>query len=384
MSNVQPFKIEVPQPTLDDLQLRLANTRWPDEIEGADWEYGTNLGYLKELVAYWQSSYDWHKQEAYLNQFAHFKANLDDLNIHFIHERGKGPKPLPLILTHGWPDSFLRYLKLIGPLTDPASFGGDPEDAFDLIVPSLPGFGFSDRPRQSGMNATRMAALWARLMTEELGYERYSAGGGDIGGGVTNQLAVYYPQHLVGIHLSRIPLNYRTRKPSDLSAQEQSFLERIDPWLRAEGAYAALQATKPQTLSYGLNDSPVGLAGWIVEKFRSWSDCDGEVERRFSKDELLTNIMLYWVTNTISSANRYYYEAAHDPTPFGQSQRIEVPTGVAIFPKDIVPAPREWGERWFKIEQWSEMPRGGHFGPMEEPALQIEDFRSFFRPLRQA
>jgi len=382
--SIQPFKIAIPQAILDDLRERLARTRWPDEVEGAGWEYGTNLSYMKDLADHWQHEYDWRKHEAELNTFAHFKAEVDGLGIHFIHERGKGPRPMPIILTHGWPGSFCEMLKVIPRLTDPERHGGKAEDAFDVIVPSLPGYGFSDRPIQHGVTSARIAAMWARLMTKALGYQRFAAQGGDWGSVVTEQLAVAHPDVVLGFHLNNIPYHHLFAKADNLSQEEQTYLEAAGRWQFAEGAYAMIQGSKPQTLAYGLHDSPVGLAAWIVEKFRSWSDCAGDVEKRFTKDELLTTITLYWVTETINAANRLYYDSAHDFTSPQHTGRSAVPAAIARFPKDILPAPREWAERWFNVQQWTAMPRGGHFAAMEEPELLVEDLRAFFRPLRQS
>ena len=382
--NIQPFTIHVAQRTLDDLHERLARTRWPDEVQGADWDYGTNLAYLKTLVAYWHNQFDWRAQEAKLNQFAQFRADIDGFGIHFIHERGQGPKPLPIILTHGWPGSFFEMVKIIPLLTDPAGHGGDPADSFDVIVPSLPGFGFSDRPTVRGMTLTKTAELWAHLMTDALGYMRFAAAGGDIGAGVTQRLALAHPELLVGIHLTYLGSSSLRPEQPDLSEAEQRYVHALQQWSRQEGAYASIQATKPQTLAYGLNDLPVGLAAWISEKFRTWSDCDGEIERRFSKDELLTDIMIYWVTETIHSSMRTYYENAHLSSPLETGQHIEVPAGFALFPKEISLPPREWAERTLRIERWTQMPRGGHFAALEEPELLVEDLRAFFRPLRDS
>ncbi|GAC1353786.1 MAG: epoxide hydrolase [Ktedonobacteraceae bacterium] len=380
--SIQPFKVDIPQATLDDLRERLGRTRWPDEIEGADWDYGTNLGYLKELTNYWQHTFDWRKQEAMFNRFAHFRAEVDGLGIHFIHERGKGPNPTPIILTHGWPGSFFEMLKIIPMLTDPESYGGKAEDAFDVVVPSLPGYGFSDRPTQRGMTTSRIADMWTDLMTKELGYQRFAAQGGDWGSGVTEQLAVSHPDVLLGFHLNNIPFIHLFAKVDNLSQDEKTYLAAAGIWQRQEGAYAAIQGSKPQTLGYGLNDSPAGLAGWIVEKFRSWSDCAGDVEKRFTKDELLTTITLYWVTETINSANRLYYERARNATPLSTTGKSNVPAAIARFPQDILPAPREWAERWFNVQRWTAMPRGGHFAALEEPELLAEDIRTFFHDLK--
>jgi microsomal epoxide hydrolase len=385
--SIQPFKVDISQATLDDLRDRLARTRWSDEVAGAGWNYGTSLSYLKELVRYWQNEYDWRAQEAALNQFAQFKAQIDGQSIHFIHQRGKGPNPMPLLLIHGWPDSFYRFHKIIPRLSDPESFGGNPADSFDVIVPSLPGFGFSDRPNVSGgMKSIRSAELLAKLMTEVLGYTRYAAGGGDIGGRVTRLLALAHPEQLQGIHLTDIGFPREIAFPPDVpnpTPAEGRFLGSVGMWFFQEGAYAALQTTKPQTISYPLNDSPAGLAGWIVEKFRTWSDCDGDIEKSYTKDELLTNIMIYWVTETISSSARLYHEdGLQSAQQLKAGQYIEVPAGVATFPKDLTYPPRELGERFLRIARWTQMPRGGHFAALEVPDLLVEDIRAFLRSLR--
>jgi pimeloyl-ACP methyl ester carboxylesterase len=380
--NIQPLTINVAQSILDDLSERLSRNRWPDEVVGADWDYGTNLDYLKTLVNYWQHHFDWRAQEAMLNHFAQYRADIDGFGIHFLHERGKGPNPLPLVITHGWPSSFFEMLKIIPRLSDPARYGGNPSDSFDVIVPSLPGFGFSDRPGIRGWQLPQTAELWARLMRDGLGYQRYGAAGGDFGSGVTRLLALSHPSSLVGIHLTFLGFPTLIAEPSDLSEAEKRYLGAIQQWMLREGGYAMIQSTKPQTLAYGLNDSPIGLAGWIVEKFRTLSDCDGEVERRFSKDELLTNIMIYWVTETINSSIRTYYENIKLPPQLKEGQRIEVPAGVALFPKEANLPPRQWANRSLHVQRWTQMPRGGHFAALEEPDLLVEDLRAFFRPLR--
>jgi pimeloyl-ACP methyl ester carboxylesterase len=380
--SIQPFTIAVPESTLEDVRKRLAQTRWPDQVEGAGWDYGTNLDYLKELIAYWQDEFDWRAQEAKINQWAQFRAHIDGLGIHFIYERGKGPHPLPIILTHGWPSSFFEMIKLIPSLTDPARYGGDPADAFDVIVPSLPGFGFSDRPHERGWQLTQTAELWARLMTDELGYQRFAAGGGDFGSGVTRLLAIAHPELLIGIHLTYLGFPNLHTPSSPLTTAEKQYQQDVQRWMMREGGYAMIHSTKPQTLAYGLHDSPVGLAAWILEKFQSLSDCQGEVERSFSKDEILTNIMIYWVTETLNSSIRTYYENAQLPPQLQAGQRIEVPAGVALFPAEANLPPREWGERSLHIERWNVMPRGGHFAALEVPDLLVEELRAFYRPLR--
>ncbi len=379
--NIQSFKIAIPESTLNDLRERLARTHWPDEIEGAGWSYGTNLDYLKSLVAYWQNEYDWRKQEETLNRYTHFRTDLDGLNIHFIHERGKGPNPLPIILTHGWPDSFYRMHKIIPMLTDPESFGGNAADSFDVIVPSMPGFGFSDPVRKPGSTVKQTAELWASLMRDVLGYQRYGAAGGDWGSPITQLLALNNPAEVIGIHLTDIGFHATVNlDPASLTPVEQEYLRERQQRSLQEGGYVLIQSTKPQTLAYGLSDSPVGLAAWIIEKFYGWSDIEGALESKYTKDELLTHIMIYWVTQTINSSLRFYYEERHAPS-FKTRQRVEVPVAMALFPKDT-PAPRVLAERSLRIERWTEMPRGGHFAALEEPELLVEDLRAFYRSLR--
>ena len=377
---VQPFRVDVPQATLDDLRGRLARTRWTDEIEGAGWDYGTHLGYLKELTDYWRDGFDWRAREAELNSFDQFRAEIDGFGVHFVHERGKGPEPMPILLLHGWPDSFYRFHKMIPMLTDPARFGGDPADSFDVVVPSLPGFGFSDRPRERGWDQEQDAALFHRLMSEVLGYERYAAHGGDGGSPISQTLARSHPESVVGIYLTDIGYDKAAQlDPSTFSEAEQRYMNALEQWSFEEGGYVMIQGTRPQTLGYGLNDSPAGLAAWIVEKFRAWSDCDGDVERSHSKDELLTNITIYWVTQTINPSIRTYYEGMHSWSQ--PATRVEVPVGMALFPKDD-PPPRELAERFFNVRRWTEMPRGGHFAAIEVPGLLVEDVRAFFRRFR--
>ena len=382
--DIKPFKVEVPDETLEDLRERLARTRWPDEITDSGWDYGSNLAYIKELVDYWRTRFDWRAQEKAINAFAHFRANVDGLGIHFIHERGKGPNPVPLVITHGWPSTFFEILKIIPLLTDPAGHGGEAADSFDVVVPSMPGYGFSDQPKQRQMNHIRIAGLWTRLMTEGLGYPRFGAQGGDWGAQVSARLGFSYPENLIGVHVTSVGGTNPYLGPGsrELSEAERAHLHERDRWWEAEAGYAHIQASKPQTLSYSLNDSPTGLAAWIVEKFRTWSDCAGEVERRFTKDELLTNITIYWVTQTFNSSARLYYEFFHNPWHFAQGERIQVPCAVALFPKELNPAPREWIERCYNLQRWTEMPRGGHFAALEEPDLLAEDIRAFFRPMR--
>jgi pimeloyl-ACP methyl ester carboxylesterase len=378
----QQFRISVSDEALRDLKERISRTRWPDEIPNAGWDYGTSLAFLQDLLAYWQRHFDWRSREAELNRLPHFRAEIDGLGIHFVHVRAKRPDALPIILTHGWPSTFYEMWRLIPLLAEPEVYGRDAQDAFHVVVPSLPGIGFSDFPRQRGMTKTRIAALWARLMTEVLGYRRFAARGGDIGSGVTAWLAVDYPDRVVGIHVSDVIRPGIGLDSPPLTEAERRFVGEEQRWAAAEGAYDHIQATKPQTLAYGLNDSPAGLAAWIVEKYRSWSDCGGEVLRRFSLDDILTHLTIYWATGTINAANRLYFERDRQPRYLAPGQRVEVPCAVTMFPGDIDHPPREWAERAYRLERWTEMPRGGHFAAWEEPELLAEDVREFFRPLR--
>jgi pimeloyl-ACP methyl ester carboxylesterase len=380
--SVNPFSILIKQEVLDDLTSRLDHFRWPDHINHAGWERGTNTEYLQTLVSYWRNQYDWRKEESGLNRLSQFQCEVEGIDIHFVHEHGKGPDPMPIILTHGWPDSFIRYQKIIPLLTDPAHYGGDPNDSFDVIVPSVPGFGFSGHPDQCGMNNCRIADLWAKLMTEKLGYSIFAAGGGDVGSGVTRYLAFNHPELLTGIHLTDIGIIrdlLTAQNSSGLSEEELLYKKNAQEWLAQEGGYITIQSTKPQTLAYSLSDSPVGLAAWILEKFHAWSDCNGDLREIFTEDELLTNIMIYWVTNTAGSSTSLYYENTHSLPPIGH---IDVPTGIAIFPADVLIPPKEWAERNLNITRWTKMPRGGHFTAMEEPELLADDIRSFFGELR--
>ncbi len=379
MTNTPPksFTIDIPQSTLDDLQARLKQTRWTSEPQDSGWDMGTSLAYMKDLVAYWQQSYDWRKQEAILNQFHHFKAEVDGVEVHFIHERGEGPNPTPIILTHGWPDSFYRFYKVIPMLTDPERFGGNAADSLDVVVPSMPGFGFSER---KAMPASAVAELWAKLMTETFGYDKFAAAGGDLGADVTKMLAIKHPDVVTAIHLTDVGFPNGSEDFASLSPAEVEYAGKCQQWWYTEAAYNMLQSTKPQTLGYGLNDSPAGLAAWMVEKFHAWSG-KGDLDAHFSKDELLTDIMIYWVTETINSSIRMYLENARaiyatggGPQP---AQRVEVPTGVAAFPGEQVVLPREWAERNVNLKHFTQMERGGHFAALEVPDLYAKDVREF-------
>ena len=383
-SEIEPFTIHAEDAVLEDLKGRLKRTRWPSAPKGAGWESGTPVAYMKELVDYWLHAYDWRKWEAELNRFDHFRVAVSDERIHFIHEKGSGRKPLPLILSHGWPGSFFEFLEVIDPLAHPERCGGDIEDAFDVIVPSLPGYGFSSIPENPpGPRAT--AELWHELMTEKLGFASYAAQGGDWGAFITAWLAFNHAEELVGIHLNRIgPDSGPEVSDPSMSEEEKAWIEAVRKRRREVAAYSQQHTTRPQSLAYGLNDSPAGLAAWIVEKFYAWSDIGGDIESVYTKDQLLTNVMIYWVTGTINSANWFYRAvqlAGNRRLPEGK--RIEVPTGFAYFPVDLHPQPpRSWWERAYNLTRWTEMGKGGHFAALERPQALVEEIRAFFRPLR--
>ncbi|MEU9414471.1 epoxide hydrolase [Streptomyces sp. NPDC048272] len=383
----EPFVLRTAPAALEDLAARLRATRWPDEPEDAGWSLGTDLGYLRELVAHWADGFDWPAREAELARLPHHRVAIGGLGVHFVHVRAVAPagsdRPaLPLVLSHGWPDSFWRYSKVIPFLTDPGAHGADPADAFDVVVPDMPGFGYSDRPVGPPLDAIAVAGLWAELM-DVLGYERFGAAGGDMGSHVSRYLGLDHPERVVAVHRTDAGLPIHTGDPADLTPEERAWFDDVASWGAAEGAYAALHRTKPQTAAFGLTDSPAGLAAWIVEKLRGWSDCGGDVERRFTKDEILTNVMVYWLTGTIGSSMRMYRANAAIPPP-QHARRVEVPSGFSLFQGDIVRPPRAWLERTANVVRVTEPARGGHFAPFEEPELYAEELRAFFRPYRAA
>lgn len=380
---VRPFTLETPEAVLDDLRERLRRTRFPGEVRDSGWRYGTNLAYQQDLIAYWLDGFDWRKAEARLNAMPQFTASVRGHELHFVHARGKGPKPFPLLFSHGWPGSYWEVSKIIGPLTDPAAYGGDPADSFDLIAPSLPGYGFSADAGVPGIHNELIADLFHALMTETLGYTRYGAQGGDWGSLVTAWLGRKYGGSVAGIHMNMLGVRpYTDDSTPPLTDAEKQMMAAMQQWRDHETGYSNIQGTKPQTLAYALTDSPSGLAAWIVEKFRSWSDCGGDVERRFSKDDLLTNIMIYWVSGCIGSSTRLYYENRLHPMAMRKGEKIDVPTGFARFAVEISRPPREWVERGCNLVQFSEFDRGGHFAALEEPELLVEDIRRMFRGLR--
>ena len=374
---VEPFSIPSFEPAVGDLRSRLRRMRWPDEIRAASWEYGVDLSFLREICSYWAEEYDWNRQAELLSRFHHYRYIAGDFGIHFIHERGKGPAPIPLLLTHGWPGSFIEMLRIIPMLTDPAADDRGSQSSFDVIVPSLPGFGFSDLPMLVGMNALGVGEVWAALMTE-LGYDRFAAQGGDLGAGVCTALGLRHGERLIGIHLNFIPGSYRPHFDSKPTPTEETFMRDIAQWGEESGAYSHIQRTRPQTAAYALNDSPAGLAAWILEKFREWSDCDGDIYRIFSRDDLLTNVSLYWFTETINSSFRMYFENRKAPLQFRPGDFLHTPCAIAHFPKEILFPPREWVARGYNVKRWTEMSRGGHFAAMEQPELLAADLRAFF------
>ena len=378
---IVPYRINVADATLKDLRGRLANTRFPSEIENSGWEYGTNLAYLKELVTYWRTTFNWRQQERQLNQLPQFTTVIDGVSIHFVHQRSSNPNATPLVMIHGWPGSFFEFTKVIGPLTEPAKFGGNAADAFHVVALSLPGYGFSGRPRSGGYNPTRMARTVAQLMAR-LGYARYAAQGGDWGASIVRQLGLVDAPHLIGLH-SNMCLANPPPGPNPNDGVPDAELKRVQA-AQARSAnelgYFQIQSTRPMTLGYALNDSPTGLAAWIVEKFRGWSDSGGNVETKFTKDDLLSNIMIYWVTESAPSSVRLYFENRVDG---GLTGRVEVPFACARFPREMFAiAPTKWLEAQYNLQQLTDMPRGGHFAAMEEPQLLVDDVRKFFRGRR--
>ena len=381
-AEIRPFRIEIPQADLDDLRDRLARTRWPSELPGIGWSRGVPVGYLRDLAEYWRTSYDWREHEARLNELPQFATTIDGANVHFLHVRSPEPDALPLIATHGWPGSVVEFLDIVEPLTDPRSHGGDPADAFHLVIPSIPGFGLSGPTSEPGWTVRRIAHALAELMGR-LGYDRYGAQGGDVGALVSPDLGRVDSDRVVGVHVNAASVGFMPFPPleeaelAELSDSERARVERIARYMDDGSGYASIQSTRPQTLAYGLTDSPVGQLAWIVERFQEWTHGSEVPEDAVDRDRMLTNVMLYWLTGTAGSSATHYYEVKHSgewPAPSG------VPTGVAVFAEDI--AIRRWAEQSNTIVHWSEFDRGGHFAAMEAPDLLIADVREFFRRLR--
>jgi pimeloyl-ACP methyl ester carboxylesterase len=375
---ITPFTIRVPDEVLSDLRTRIRNTRWPNQAPGAAWAQGTDLEYLKRLLSYWADGFDWRAQERRLNTFKHFRAELGAIHVHFVHERSREGNGIPLILTHGWPSSFLELLPLVPLLTNPKANGID-APAFDLVIPSLPGYGFSERPAQA--NYRTVARLWHTLM-HGLGYERYGAGGGDFGAGVATYMAIENPAPMIGIHLTTPELWPPTGEGTrSLTEAESAYVTQVRQWDEVERGYSAIQSTRPQTLGYALNDSPAGLAAWILEKWRAWSDSDGDLEARFSREFLLTMLTLYWVTETITPSMRDYFDNRWHSAEIQPGARVQAPVGFACFDNNYVSEgspPREWVERLYDVRRWTSMPSGGHFAAAEEPELLARDIAAFF------
>ena len=373
---IRPFTIDVPESVLDDLRVRLLHTRWPDRENVDDWSQGVPLAYVQDVAAYWANGYDWRSREAALNRFDQFVTTIDGVDIHFVHQRSPHEGALPLLITHGWPGSIVEFHKVIEPLVDPVAFGGDPADAFHVIAPSLPGFAFSGKPPVAGWGVERIGAAWATLMAR-LGYDRYVAQGGDWGSAVTTEVGASDPEHCAAIHITLNMSGRPSGQPTE--PDELHALERLEYYLKWDSGYSTQQRTRPQTLGYGLADSPAGQLAWILEKFWAWTDCDGDPERVVTRDELLDNVMLYWVTNSATSSARLYWES------FGGRSRptVTIPAGFAVYPKEIVPPVRSWAdERYHDIVHWQEFDKGGHFAAFEVPETFVADLREWARLIR--
>jgi pimeloyl-ACP methyl ester carboxylesterase len=387
MTSRQPetFNLHVPDAALADLRERLSRTRFPDQAPGNPWTYGTDVDWLMGLIDYWRDGFDWRAQEARLNSFPQYKVSLENIDLHFMHVPGNGPDPHPLILSHGWPGSVFEFLDLIPRLTNPKQFGADPADAFTVVVPSLPGYGLSFTPGQARFGIDAIADCFAQLMTDVLGYKRFGAQGGDWGAAITARLGRAYPERMSGLHLNMMPAGRDPEALSPQTPEEKRYLEELKTWLKEEAGYGWIQGTRPQTLAFALTDSPAGLAAWVVEKFRAWSDCGGDLETVFTRDQILANIGLYWFTGAIGSSFWPYYSRMHTPWQIEETKIVSVPTGYCEFPHEIVRPPRSLAERTFTdIRRWSVMPRGGHFAAMEQPEALAQEIRELFRPLRSA
>jgi microsomal epoxide hydrolase len=379
----EPFTLNVPEEAIADLRERLRRTRFPDQAPGEPWAYGADVGYLRKLVEYWASSFDWRSEEARLNAFPQYKVPLSGIDLHFLHVPGKGPAPYPLLLLHGWPGSVFEFLELIPRLADPAQFGGDPADAFTVVAPSLPGYGLSFAPGQARFGIEEIAECVAELMDDTLGYSPFAVQGGDWGAFIASRLGCAHPEKLLGIHLNLLAARRDRDMAADPTPEEEAYFEELAAWQREGTGYQWIQGTRPQTLAFALTDSPAGLAAWIVDKFRAWSDCGGAVETAVSRDRLLANISLYWFTGAIGSSFWPYYSRMHRPWPIPEDRTVDVPVGYACFPAEILHPPRSRAERTYSdIRRWSVMPRGGHFAALEQPELLAREVREFFRPLR--
>jgi pimeloyl-ACP methyl ester carboxylesterase len=382
------FEVEFPADAVADLRDRLARTRWPGDFGNDDWRYGANQEWMQQTLAYWRDGFDFTGLEAAINRFEHYRVVLDDVPVHFLHVRGNGPDPMPLVLTHGWPWTFWDFQHVLGPLSDPAAHGGDPADAFDLIVPALPGYPYSGPLTRTGVNVRVTAALWVRLVQDVLGYGRFGVHGGDWGASVSAQLAHEYADRLVGAHLSLPVLlgvsYYSGLTPEMYGPDEAGWYEKMQRRMETANAHVAVHTADPQTLAYALNDSPAGLAAWILERRRLWSDHDGDVFDAISRDDLLAGLSLYWFGGAIGTSMRYYWEQWKNPVRIMHDRmpELEAPTGISVFPNDLIFVPRSVAERHANLHRWTVMPRGGHFAAAEEPDLLVDDVRAFFRDLR--
>jgi microsomal epoxide hydrolase len=385
MTAPAPFTLHVPDADMADLRERLARTRFPDAAPGDPWAFGTSVDYMRDLVAYWRDGFDWRAQEAKLNAFPQFKLTKDDIDLHFLHVPGKGPNPCPLLLMHGWPGSVFEFLDFIPRLTDPARFGGDPADSFTVVAPSLPGYGLSFRPGQKRYGVEEIADAMAELMSETLGYKRFAVQGGDWGGITAGRMGYAHADRLLGIHVNLLAVPRDPKSVVKPDPEQKAYVEELTQWLAEETGYQWIQGTRPQSLSFGLTDSPAGLAAWIVEKFRAWTDCGGDVETAVTRDQMLADISFYWFTGAIGSSFYPYYFRRHRPWAIPPGGAVTAPTGYAAFPKEILRPPRSIAEKVYTdIRRWTVMPRGGHFAALEQPELLAEDVRAFFRPLRAA
>ena len=376
-----PFRLQIPDAALQDLQTRMALTRLPDEAPEAPWKYGTSVAYLRDLLAYWQQGFDWRAEEAALNAVPQFRTKLHGIDLHFLHVRGEGPNPMPLLLSHGWPGSVFEFLDLIPRLTEPSRFGGDPKDAFTIVAPSLPGYGLSFQPGQARFSLEAIADCLADLMTDVLGYRRFGAQGGDWGGFVSSRLGAVHAEKLLGIHLNLLAVRRDPALVQTQDEEERRYLAELSEFLKEETGYQWIQGTRPQTLAFGLTDSPAGLAAWIAEKFKIWTDNDGSPESAVNRDRMLANISLYWFTGCIGASFHPYYARMHGPWPIPGT--VDVPMGYCQFPKEILRPPQSLAARTYTdIRRWSVMPKGGHFAAMEQPKVLAREIQAFFRPLR--
>lgn len=377
-TEIRPFKIEIADAEIEDLRRRLASTRWPEKETVDDWSQGIPLSYVEEVCAYWSEKYDWRSREALLNQWAQFKTEIDGLDIHFVHVRSKHEDAMPLIITHGWPGSIVEFQKVIGPLADPTAHGGKASDAFHVVCPSLPGYGFSDKPSGTGTGVDKIGAMWAQLMAR-LGYDKYAAQGGDWGAMVTSAIGMQDTEHCLGIHLNMPIVAPDPETMSDMTDQEKGALAAMQHYQEQGSGYSKQQSTRPQTLGYGLADSPIGQAAWVLEKFHAWTDCNGHPENVLSRDELLDNVMLYWLPGNAASSGRLYWESFNNVA----MADILIPVGCSIFPKEIFRCSRRWAEKRFKnIIHWNDMETGGHFAAFEQPETYVDEVRTCFRSLR--